>query len=301
MGLKERTSSKIATMPIRTLDAAAAPEKPVRSCARPLIIAHRGAAADAPENTLLAFDLALDRGAEGIEFDVHLSSDDVPVVIHDPRLDRTTSGCGRVRDRKSTALRRLDAGTWFNRRYPSKARAQNTGLKVPLLREALAWARERNCRVFVEIKEGGDVYPGIEAKVLDEIARVGIAPLCTVISFNFPTLERCRNLDRSLRLGIIFSRPVHALAQARAISAASLHPHWIFSSPRFVRHTHRAGLEVVVWGIDRLEPLRKQIASGVDALITEHPARAADLRSRMSKSVTDQLRARGPTPDPPIG
>ncbi|MGH9445102.1 MAG: glycerophosphodiester phosphodiesterase [Terriglobia bacterium] len=268
--------------PLRIFEFPPALERSAGPSQRPLIIAHRGAAAQAPENTLAAFDLALERGAEGIELDVHLSSDDVPVVIHDPRLDRTTSGCGRVRDHKAADLRRLDAGTWFNKRYPPKACAQNAGLKIPLLEEALAWVRDQKCPVFIEIKEGGETYPGIEARVMEEIARSGVARLSTIISFDFPTLQRFRELDRAVRLGIIFSRPLHALSQARAISAASLHPHQIFSSPRFVQHTHRAGLQVVVWGVDHLEALRQQIASGIDALITEHPARAASLRLKMS-------------------
>jgi glycerophosphoryl diester phosphodiesterase len=257
----------------------------VRLLHRPLIIGHRGAPAELPENTLAAFDRAVKRGADGIEFDVHLSSDDVPVVIHDPCLERTTSGSGRVRDHRAAALRRLDAGAWFNQRYPSKARAQNAGLKIPLLEEALEWVRDRRCQAFVEIKEGGKAYPGIEARVVEEIARSGVAPLATVISFDFPTLERCRALDRDLRLGIIFSRPLHALSQARTISATSLHPHWIFSSPRFVQHAQRAGLQVVVWGVENPAALRQQMVSGIDALITDHPARATRICSAMLKAV----------------
>src|SRR6267378_6141215 len=76
----------------------------------PLNIGHRGAAGEAPENTFAAFDLALRQGADGIEFDVHLSADGVPVVIHDARLERTTSGSGRVGKHTLASLRRLDAG-----------------------------------------------------------------------------------------------------------------------------------------------------------------------------------------------
>ena len=134
---------------------------------------------------MAAFELALREGAEAIELDVHLSRDGVPVVIHDARLGRTTSGTGWVAEHTAAALRRLDAGSWFNRRYPSRARARYAGLRIPLLREVLAWARERHCQVLVEIKEGGDTYAGVEAKVLDEIYRAQAASLVTVISFDF--------------------------------------------------------------------------------------------------------------------
>jgi len=108
---------------------------------KPLVIAHRGAAADAPENTLAAFELALAQGADAIEFDVHLSADGVPVVIHDMRLDRTTSGKGLLRKHTLAALRRLDAGSWFNRRNPAKARVSYSAQRIPLLAEVLAMAR----------------------------------------------------------------------------------------------------------------------------------------------------------------
>src|SRR5271165_2737923 len=83
----------------------------------PLKIGHRGAAGEAPENTMASFELAWRQGVDGIEFDVQLSSDDVPMVIHDARLRRTTSGSGWVFEHRASVLRRLDAGSWFNRRY----------------------------------------------------------------------------------------------------------------------------------------------------------------------------------------
>src|SRR5437667_8902361 len=150
----------------------------------PLIIGLRGAAGEAPENTLRAFELALRQGADGIEFDVHLSADGVPVFIHDPRLDRTTSGRGRVRDHSLAALRKLDAGSWFNRRLAAKARPRYAGLKYPTLSEVLIWARQRHCLAYVEIKRARPAYAGIEAKVLEEIDRAGTRPLATVISFD---------------------------------------------------------------------------------------------------------------------
>jgi glycerophosphoryl diester phosphodiesterase len=247
----------------------------------PLVIAHRGAAADAPENTVEAFDLAWRRGGDGVEFDVHLSSDGVPVVIHDSCLNRTTSGTGRVRDHSVNALRRLDAGSWFNERYRSKARPQNQGLRIPLLAEALDWVRERNCRAFVEIKENGSAYPGIEAKVVKEISRAGVADQITIISFDLPTLERCRQLDPSIALGIDFSRPLHALAKARSISAASLHPHWMFVSSRLVDCVHRKGLQVLVWGLDVQEPLQQVMTTGIDGVMTDDPGFAVELRSAL--------------------
>jgi len=83
---------------------------------RPLVIGHRGASADAPENTIAAFELALEQGADGIELDVHLTADGQPVVIHDFTLERTTDGVGPVSGRRVRELKRLDAGGWRDRR-----------------------------------------------------------------------------------------------------------------------------------------------------------------------------------------
>jgi glycerophosphoryl diester phosphodiesterase len=247
----------------------------------PLNIAHRGAAGDAPENTLLAFELAAKQGADGIELDVHLSADGVPVVIHDARLERTTSGSGLVGKHTLTSLRRLDAGSWFNRRFPAKARARYAGLKIPTLAEALAWVRQRKCLAFVEIKQGRTLYPGIEAKVMAEIERGDTAQFTTVISFHLPTLRRFRQMDPRISLGIDFTRPILAIRRAAALKAASVLPHWAFASRRFLRRAHRAGIQVLVWDLDQPQWMYRKILDGVDGAITRYPAEFAEIRDSL--------------------
>lgn len=245
----------------------------------PLNIGHRGAAGEAPENTFAAFELALRQGADGIEFDVHLSADGVPVVIHDARLERTTSASGRVGRETAAALRRLDAGSWFNRRFPARARARYAGLKIPLLIEALAWVRQRRCLAFLEIKQGRlTLYPRIEERVLDEIERSGVQPYLTVISFHRPTLGRLRQLDSRIPLGIDFTRPLLAVRRARALRATSVLPHWAFVSPRFIRRAHQAGLRVIAWDADQPQEMKRALVNGVDGVVTRYPALFAELR-----------------------
>jgi glycerophosphoryl diester phosphodiesterase len=244
---------------------------------QPLIIAHRGAAADAPENTLAAFELALDQGADAIELDVHLSADGVPVVIHDPRLDRTTSGSGLVREHTAAEIRRLDAGSWFNRRNAAKARAKYSTQRIPLLPEVLALAGARRCRIFAEIKSGGRIYPGIEAKVLEEIYRAGLAGRATILSFDTKVLRAIRTLDAEIALGTGFDHPVPALRRARLLGARFLAPHWALATPRFVRRAHAVGLQVIVWTVNPLRAMRRMLACGVDGIITDFPGRLAAL------------------------
>jgi glycerophosphoryl diester phosphodiesterase len=244
---------------------------------RPLIVGHRGAAGEAPENTLAAFELALNQGADGVEFDVHLTADGVPVVIHDFRVERTTSGRGRVRRQTLAQLRRLDVGSWFNRRHPARARAAYLGLRIPTLAEVLAWVRLRNCLAYIEIKQGRIPYRAVEAKVLGEIDRAGVRQLATVISFHFATLKRLRRLDSQIALGLDCTRPLLALRRAEALGATTVAPHWAFASCRFLARAHQAGIRVVVWDLEQARWMRRKLADGVDGIITRYPAKLAEI------------------------
>ncbi|HUU13722.1 MAG TPA: glycerophosphodiester phosphodiesterase family protein [Terriglobia bacterium] len=255
---------------------------------QPLVIAHRGAAADAPENTLVAFELALGQGADAIELDVHLSADGVPVVIHDMRLDRTTSGKGLVRKHTAAEIRRLDAGSWFNRRYPAKARPNYSAQRIPMLAEVLGWVRAHQCRVFVEIKTGGKTYPGIEAKVLEEIYRAGVAPGATIMSFDQEILRGIRKLDPGIALGTSSDRPVPTLRRARLLSARFVVPHWALATPRFIRRAHEAGLQVIVWTVNQPRAMRRMLANAVDGIITDYPARLVELRGAVASGKGSQ-------------
>jgi len=248
---------------------------------QPLNIAHRGASGEAPENTLAAFDLAFRQGAGGIELDVHLSSDGIPMVVHDPRLSRTTSGRGWVIEHRANALRKLDAGSWFNRRFPEKARQRYVGAKIPVLAEVLAWARQHKLFAFVEIKAGRNSYPGIEAKVLDEIERAGVRRLTTIVSFDFETLRRVRQLDTRISLGLDVSRSLLAIRRVMSVAGNAVLPHWAIGTRRFVRRAHKQSLCVVSWTVDQPARMERKIADGVDGIITNYPAKLAEVLSRL--------------------
>jgi glycerophosphoryl diester phosphodiesterase len=247
---------------------------------RVAIVGHRGASGDAPENTMAAFELALAQGADGIEFDVHLSRDGVPVVIHDARLNRTTSRRGRVRQHTAAALARLDAGSWFNRRFPARARARYSACRIPRLAEVLRWVRAQRCQAWLEIKQPRLLYRGIEEKVLEQIYAAGAERFTTVISFHLSTLRRIRRLDSSISLGMDFTRPLLAVPRAKRVSAGTLLPHGRFANRRWVARAHRAGLRVVVWGADDPVSMRRAMANGVDGIITSYPALLHTIRNQ---------------------
>jgi glycerophosphoryl diester phosphodiesterase len=230
---------------------------------------------------LAAFELALRQGAGGIELDVHLSSDGMPVVIHDRHLSRTTSGSGWVGEHRANALRRLDAGSWFNRRFPEKARQRYVGAKIPLLAEVLAWVRQHRMLAFVEIKGGRKAYPGIEAKVLDEIERAGVRRLATIVSFDLATLRRVREVDSRISLGLDVSRSLLAIRRVRSLAGKAVLPHWAIASRGFVRRAHKHSIRVFPWTVDQPARMQRRIADGVDGIITNYPARLAEVLRRV--------------------
>lgn len=250
----------------------------------PLRIGHRGAAGEAPENTLASFDLAWRQGVDGIEFDVQLSSDGVPVVIHDPRLLRTTSGSGWVWEHRASVLRRLDAGSWFNRRYRLRSRERYAGARIPLLSEALHWAMTRHCRAFVEIK---DYRESVAARVIEEIDRADAWPWVHVLSFDLPTLHRVRELKGQAQVGLDFSGRLMPIRRALKLGAAALLPHWAIASRRFIRRAHRAGLQVFPWTVNYPLHMQRKILEGVDGLITNYPARLTAVMERLKQTRPD--------------
>ncbi len=229
---------------------------------------------------MASFELALRQGADGFEFDVQLSSDGVPMVIHDARLARTTSGSGWVWEHRASVLRRLDAGSWFNRRHRLRARERYAGARIPLLAEALHFVKARQCQAFVEIK---DYQPGAAARILQEIERAGLWHSVRVVSFDLPSLQQTRELSEQARLGLDFSGRLLPVRQALALGAEALLPHWAIASRGLIRRAHRAGLQVIPWTVNYPIHMRRKILEGVDGLITNYPARLTRVWDRIEE------------------
>lgn len=230
---------------------------------RPQVIAHRGASAQAPENTLAAFRRALELGVDAVELDVHLSADGEPVVLHDSVVDRTTDGTGLVRDMPLAVLRRLDAGRWFGEAF--------AGERIPTLGEALEALRR--VRVIVEIKNGPIYYPQIADRVV-AVARAVGHPAVTFSSFDHPVLLEVRRVDPAAETAVLFmGRPVDPVALAAAAAARRLHAHWMWVTADVVAAAHRAALAVEVWPVDDPAHMVHVAALGVDGIVTSYPDR----------------------------
>ncbi len=244
------------------------------------LAAHRGGALLWPENSLLAFRNAVALRADYIEFDVHLSKDGEVVVIHDPTLDRTTSGSGAVKDRTVAELKAL--------RLKDRAGAL-TDETVPTLDEVAAVAAQGRRRMLLEIKldPSRARYPSIEEKVLATLDRHAIAGSTIVMAFEAATWRRVRELRPDVRACALYSDRMLGrttlATELEALRAAGVGfiglEHTVVDAAT-VAQAHKAGIQVGAWTANDAPAMKRLIDAGVDVLITDQPDAAKALLGR---------------------
>ena len=228
---------------------------PWLTATRPLIIGHRGASADAPENTLAAFALALEQNADGIEFDVQLCADGVPVIMHDDTVDRTCDGVGRVADLTLTELRMMTIEQEH---------------VIPTLDELFEMLGRRTL-YNVELKALGMNDGGLAAAVANCIEGHGVGDRVIVSSFSpFVVREARRHLVRSIPVAHLRERRLTQLAHA-FVRAEADHPDRALVDEAMMAWARRRGLRVNVWTVDDPAEARRLIDLGVHGLITNRP------------------------------
>ena len=234
---------------------------------RPFVLGHRGASHAAPQNTLAAFRKAADAGADGIELDVHLSRDGVPVVIHDNSVDATTDGAGLVRELTLSQLKALDAGVRFDAPH---ADASFAGERIPTLEEVLVEVGSR-LLVNVELKAGQTA--ALVAAVVDLVRRMEMADRVWFSSFKPYALYRARALAPEIPCGLLYGPLNLGTFLLRPFTPhEALHPYKGLLTARSVRRAHRRGLRVFTWTLDDPAVARKFATWGVDGIITNEPA-----------------------------
>lgn len=236
--------------------------------ALPKVIAHRGASAAAPENTLAAFRRARDEGATWIECDVKLTADGRPVVFHDDTLDRTTDGQGPMADAPLSMVGALDAGGWFSPDF--------LGEPVPTLEETLDLLADLGMGANLEIKP----CPGRERETAEATVAVlraygGAVPVL-LSSFSEPALAAAREAAPDVPRGLLVEAlPEDWQARARALECVALHVDAAPLTADQVAAMRDAGYKVVVWTVNGESEARRLSDWGVDALITDAPQRIA--------------------------
>lgn len=256
----------------------------------PLIIAHRGDPSVAPENTLIAFAEALRRGADGIELDVRLARDGVPVVIHDRTIRRTAHRPGVVAEMTSKQLSQVDVGSWFNRVNPKLARRDYSLQYVPTLSEVLQLVRDdsisqqRGTKVYAELKPDGTLSRTRELveSVIDLVRQHELHPQAIIISFDLKAVAAAKKIDPSIRAGALFApstrrpgaiRTRRMCALARDCGANEILLHRLLASRRAIEVAVRNDLSPVIWTVDHPGWIRRAMDSGIHALITNNPAK----------------------------
>jgi glycerophosphoryl diester phosphodiesterase len=235
-----------------------------------LIIAHRGASGYAPENTLEAFRLAMDMGADGFELDVHMSKDGQLVVIHDDTVDRTTNGTGLVKELTLSQLQDLDA---------SNGMEAYRGARIPTLGEVFDLVRDTKHIVNVEVKTDDWFYPGIEEACLALAKEKGMEDRVIYSSFNHHTLIKLRELKPDARLGLLFGDIMFKPWEyAKQLPVDYLHPMKMnIHRPGFAEATYAAGYGINMWTINDRETMQLCLKHGA-GIITNYPDVAIALR-----------------------
>ncbi len=227
--------------------------------AGPLVIAHRGASGSRPENTLPAFELAVDQGADMIEIDLHHSRDGVIVVRHDAEL-RSLGGRADIAQLDWAEIRQLDAGD---------------GQAVPTLDGVLDRFGTR-IAFNLELKRSArGEYSGLEGEVLAAVESRGLLAATLFSSFYDGVLERLRALSSRARLAVLVSprKPRRVLERARRIAAEAVNPWFGLAESPWIEAAHGDGLAVYPYTVDELDDMRRLLTAGVDGLFTNYPER----------------------------
>jgi glycerophosphoryl diester phosphodiesterase len=245
---------------------------PSDSARRIQIVAHRGASGYAPEITLEAYRLALEMKADFVEMDIRMLRDGTLVAIHDPDVKRTTNGTGRISEFTPGELKVLDAGSWFNKANPQKARPEYAGLQVPTLHEIINLVKESPAGFYIEIKDPEMYSPDFESSLLSVIHNARLQRRTRILSFSAASIRKIKALDSSIQTALLISRrerdPVKATLRVPADELAIRHD---LATTPIIDAAHENGLAVSVWTVDREHDLERMIRIGVDRIITNYP------------------------------
>ena len=227
------------------------------------IWAHRGASARQPENTLAAFSAAMAAGADGVEFDVQLSADGVPVVIHDEKVERTHNGSGWVSDYPLAELQAL--------RSRQKKNADHHTTRIPTLAEVLDLLVAGTQKINIELKNSVKAYKGLERQVLAQIAERKLGGRVVLSSFNHYSLQRLRERGWKGELAAVHDGMLREpWRYFRELDVQAVHPpRHVLMVPGFVTRAHRAGFLVRVWTVNKTALRRRCVRLGVDGIFTD--------------------------------
>jgi len=255
------------------------PEKRDWDSSAPLVIAHRGASMYAPENTIAAFNLAIEMGADAIELDAMLTADGTPIVIHDHSLGRTTNGSGSVSSKTVAEIKLLDAGSAFDARF--------AGEKIPTLKEVFS-AVGMKIMINVELKNYASPFDRLPETVVELVREKGLSDRVLLSSFNPIALTKAQRASAEIRrAALIGGGPKFVRSFIEAFTNYStLHPEVSLVDQAIIIKHHTAGHKVNVWTVNEESEMMRLLSMGVDGLITDAPDIAKKVIENRTRGTT---------------
>lgn len=246
---------------------------------KPLIIAHRGTSALAPENTFAAFSRAIEDRADGIELDVRLANDGVPIVFHDETLNRLAQMDGRVIDRSTVELKKLDVGSWFNSKYPKLSDARYSGERIPTFAELLEFLRDYEGRIYVELKCRKEEISPLVKSVCDLIRTSRLLPQIILKCFKLRALSMARVVLPEIYTASLFAPKIlnvfhkkkHLLKRAEDCLADEISIHYSLATKKFMKRATDSGFPTTIWTADNPRWVNRASNLGINAVITNNP------------------------------
>ena len=232
--------------------------------------AHRGASGYAPENTLEAFKLAIDMGADGIELDVQLSKDEELVVIHDEEIDRTSNGKGFVKDYTLKELKKFN----FN-----NSNSNYDNAKIPTLREVFELFKSTEMIINVELKTGVFFYEGIEEKVLSLAKEMKMEKRIIYSSFNHYSVVKVKELDENAKIGLLYCDGwIDVVGYAKKLQVDALHPlNCNLKYDNLIKRCKEENIKLHVWTVNDEKEMEYLCKNNIDAIITNYPDKAREI------------------------
>lgn len=237
------------------------------------VISHRGANKYAPQNTIPAFEKAIEIGVDGFETDVHFSYDRRIVICHNYTVDETSDGSGNVSSMTAERLRDLDFGSYFSDKF--------IGTKLPLLEEFLDLCKNDMISVMnIEIKEPLNGDKTIADETINMVKEYGLFDKLLISSFDPEIIKQCKKVDPDCKTGFLYSPDKSVTYKkmlfnyvkfAKEIGADYLHPHFSLVNEKYVNKCHENGIGVNPWTVDADDTVKKMIDAGVDGIITNCP------------------------------
>lgn len=261
----------------------------------PLIIGHRGASALAPENTLAAFQKAIEDGADGLELDVRLAKDGVPVVFHDTTLRRIARKNVRVISLTSEELQKLDVGSWFNLKYPNKYNEKFAQERIPTLEKFLDFlGADYKGLIYLELKCKENEIPRLVEAVTKIVRKSKLFSNITIKSFALEAVAETNRLLPEVHTAALFAPQImtlldkqnYLITKAQECKADELSLHFSLATYKLVESAKEQGLTTVIWTADHPVWVKRAFEIGLKAIITNNPARLLAKRHEVFKKTS---------------